>query len=74
MFFFKIIKGAGHHVYSDKPTEFNEYICNILKKIERHEQTNEGYLFEDEITDINDVESEKSDFRAYLLKKVLFSN
>jgi pimeloyl-ACP methyl ester carboxylesterase len=30
----KVIENAGHHVYADRPDEFNEYINSLLDKID----------------------------------------
>jgi pimeloyl-ACP methyl ester carboxylesterase len=30
----KVIENAGHHVYADKPNEFNEYLNSVLDKID----------------------------------------
>ncbi len=40
---FKLITGAGHHVYADKPKEFNEYAKYILELIDEHERSNQEY-------------------------------
>lgn len=33
----KLITGAGHHVYADKPNEFNEYVKYIFELIEEYD-------------------------------------
>jgi pimeloyl-ACP methyl ester carboxylesterase len=32
----EVIENAGHHVYADKPNDFNEYLVNILDDIDRN--------------------------------------
>ena len=32
----KIISGAGHHVYADKPKEFNDYVEYLFEAIDSH--------------------------------------
>lgn len=39
----KLITGAGHHVYADRPNEFNEYTKYILGLIDDHEKSNRDY-------------------------------
>jgi hypothetical protein len=34
----KLITGAGHHVYADKPNEFNEYVQHILQLLDENEE------------------------------------
>lgn len=34
----EIISGAGHHVYADKPTEFNDYIRYLLEEVGINEE------------------------------------
>ncbi len=41
--FLKLITGAGHHVYADRPNEFNDYVKYILELIDEHERSNQEY-------------------------------
>ncbi len=36
----QIISGAGHHVYADKPKEFNEYVQYLLETFENNNNNN----------------------------------
>ncbi len=31
--YIQIINGAGHHVYADKPLEFNDYINYLIEEV-----------------------------------------
>jgi hypothetical protein len=35
----KLITNAGHHVYADKPNDFNEYIQYIFHLIDEHDKS-----------------------------------
>lgn len=35
----KLITGAGHHVYADKPDEFNEYVKYIFELIDEYDSS-----------------------------------
>ncbi|CAJ0596385.1 unnamed protein product [Cylicocyclus nassatus] len=37
----QIIRGAGHHVYADSPTSFNEVVHTIVNEQEKLSQSNE---------------------------------
>ena len=47
--------GAGHHVYADKPVEFNEYTKYILEVIGENEEFSEETY--DEATNGNQTSS-----------------
>jgi hypothetical protein len=58
-FSIKLIEGAGHYLYSDKPKEFNEYVGLILKEVEiNYVQNNpncdDKFWFCSDIAEVND--------------------
>lgn len=55
----KLIEGAGHYLYSDKPKEFNEYVGLILKEVEinyvqNNQNCDDKFWFCSDIADVND--------------------
>ena len=44
----KLITGAGHHVYADKPREFNEYVRYIYRLLEDFEKAPTEYFLDSE--------------------------
>lgn len=49
----QIIKGAGHHVYADKPSEFNAVVNGVCEKVEK--QLDKPYVY------LNDEDTFKTD-------------
>jgi abhydrolase domain-containing protein 4 len=39
----KLVSGAGHHVYADKPELFNNYVNEIVELIDAHDETDQSY-------------------------------
>lgn len=39
----KLVSGAGHHVYADKPDLFNNYVNEIVELVDTHDETDKSY-------------------------------
>jgi len=50
----KIIKGAGHHIYADQPSEFSTHVNDICDKVESEKDMDLLSLAKDFVIEHND--------------------